>query len=107
MNTPNILPNINKVLLPNINKVLLILEKNSENVVSTGGLFLPTRPSENKNRCRVLEVGPKLYDPEGEIVDPFKPGDIVFIGEFAGVRFEHDNQEFIMIDHGQILGKLN
>jgi len=94
-------------IIPNINKVLLQLNTvDSENTKSSGGILLPSTAAKNKNICTVLAVGPRLYDPEGQIVDTYATNDTVYIGEHAGVRFIQDNQELIMIDHLQILGRL-
>lgn len=95
-------------IIPNVNRLLLELkEVDTENATSAGGLLLPSTSVVNKNICTVLAVGPKLYDPEGEIVDTFAVGDTVLIGEHAGVRFTYDKKDYIMIDHNQVLGKID
>lgn len=95
-------------IIPNVNRLLLKLnEVDTENSKSAGGLLLPSKSVANKNFCTVLAVSDRCYDPEGHIVDNYFVGDTVIIGEYAGVRFTHENQELIMIEHTQVLGKLN
>lgn len=95
-------------IIPNVNRLLLKLnDVDSENTKSAGGLLLPSKAAVNKNFCTVLAVSDKLYDPEGEIVDSFVVGDTVIIGEYAGVRFTYENQELIMIEYTQVLGKFD
>lgn len=57
------------------------------------------------NTATVAAVGPGFQNPKGVVEKiPLKKGDKVFFPKGTGMRIEHDDEEFIMIRFGDIMG---
>lgn len=82
---------------PTKSKVLVQLH-NRKDRSKSGLIFIPRQAQETPFTATVVAVGPRQQD--------VKSGDTVVISNYAGVEFEHENQEYIMLDSSEIMARI-
>jgi len=65
-------------------------------VMSEGSILLPAGNSAPPNTAQVVAVGP---DVEG-----IKAGDTIVVSEFSGSKIIVDDEEFVVVEYGDVLG---
>lgn len=70
-----------------------------------GGIVLPDTAKEKPQHGEVVAVGPGEWDEEGEKRLPLdvKVGDRVLFAKYSGAEVKMDDQEYLILRHGDIL----
>lgn len=69
--------------------------------VTESGFILPSSAKEKEQFGEIIEVGPDI-----EPKDNVKVGDQVFFKNYSGTEVELDGQEYLIIEHKDLLAKL-
>jgi chaperonin GroES len=69
---------------------------------TAGGIIVPDVHREAGLRGRVLGLG----DAAQEALPTLTIGDVVFFSRYGGINVTVDGQEFILLRHDEVLGKL-
>lgn len=90
-------------LIPTPGKYIIQLDPQEE--MTAGGLFLPGTAIKDGNFGTVVAMNKTAYrDKHGHLVPPVYSVDSrVVIGRYAGVRIEHDGQDYVIVSHDEIL----
>lgn len=76
--------------------------------VTRGGIILSDETKEKeawkRQRCTLISVGAKAFDGWGE--DKPKPGDRVFVAQYAGSKIEADGEIYWIINDEDIIGRV-
>jgi len=91
-------------LVPAPGKYIIQLDPQEE--MTAGGLYLPGTAIKDGNFGTVVAVNSErpYRDKHGHLVIPACAVDSrVVIGRYAGVRIEHDGQEYVIVSHDEIL----
>ena len=63
---------------------------------TASGLVIPDTAKEQPQEAKVIAVGPKLLDDEGNFKD-VKPGDTVVFSKYGGTELKYNGEEFIIL----------
>ena len=63
---------------------------------TASGLVIPDTAKEKPQEAKVIAVGPKLLDDEGNFKD-VKPGDTVVFSKYGGTELKYNGEEFIIL----------
>jgi chaperonin GroES len=86
------------------NRVLVLPD--AAEVKTKSGIIIPDTAQQRGQRGVVVAVGPGRHTDNGVLVPMgLKRGDRVVYGKFAGVTFEDDGREFLMMVEGDVLGE--
>lgn len=69
---------------------------------TTSGLVLPSSSKEKEKFGEIIEVGPDI-----EEKDNVKVGDKVFFKNYSGTEVEYEGEEYLIIEHKDLLAKLD
>jgi chaperonin GroES len=85
-----------------------VIVKQSEAEEKTkSGIVLPDTAKEKPTKGKVISVGPGKLDDKGKPMElSVRAGDTVFYGKYAGSDIEVDNEKFVILREGDILGVL-
>lgn len=74
--------------------------------VRASGLIVPDSVREQSDRASVLEVGPGHVTSDGTLVPitNIKVGDVVVFSPYAGSQVLVDDEEFLLLKVGDVLG---
>lgn len=71
------------------------------------GIWIPENAKEKLGRGEVIDVGPGIHDPEGNLMPMYvQKGDRVLFGKFVGAEIELEGETYVMVHQGEILGTL-
>jgi chaperonin GroES len=83
----------------------LVVKRDEQPSVTTGGIVIPDNFNEKADSGTVLSVGPGRRDDDGYHVPiNIKEGDKVIFGATAGQKVEVDKEEFLILQENQIIG---
>lgn len=82
---------------PTGSKVLVQLSNRQERS-SSGLIWIPRQAQDTPFTATVIAVGPQQWD--------VKPGDTVVISNYAGVEFSLAGEEYIMLDAGELMARI-
>jgi chaperonin GroES len=74
-----------------------------------GGILLPDTAQKKSRTARVMMVGPGKFVAELDRIIPFpaNPGDIVLIGQHAGVEVQFDGETYVLVMDDEVFAILN
>ncbi|MCD6104021.1 MAG: co-chaperone GroES [Thermotogaceae bacterium] len=78
----------------------LLIKPIKEEKRTEGGIVLPDSAKEKPMKAEVIAVGEKVED-----VD-VKSGDKVIFSKYAGTEIKIDDEDYIIIDAGDVLAKI-
>lgn len=82
----------------------LVIQRDSEETTSVGGIILPESAKETPLRGTVVKAGPGKRSAEGQIIPLFvKEGDRVIFGQYAGTKISLNNEEYLFMKEEDIL----
>lgn len=86
----------------------LIVRREDAASMSPGGILIPDKAKAKPTVGVVVAVGPGTFYPQLDRVVPidFAVGDRVIFGEFAGMDFKHDGQDFTFLHQEQVFAKI-
>lgn len=84
----------------------ILVEKDKEKEVSTGGIFIPEQSQEKPSTGTVVAVGDGVWDDEKNTFRPLtvKVGDRILFGKLAGQTIKFNNEEKTLLKETEILG---
>ena len=85
----------------------VVVEADSAEEVSTGGIILPDTAQEKPQQGTVVAVGPgKISDAGSEIPMNLKKGDKILYGKYSGTEFAFEGTEYLIMRESDILAIL-
>ena len=73
--------------------------------VTKSGILIPDTAKEKPQEGRVLAVGPGDRDENGKRIPvELKEGDKVLFQKYAGTEFKLDGEDYLVIDHNDVIG---
>jgi chaperonin GroES len=83
----------------------VVLQPLEREEVTKSGIVLPDTAKEKPQEGKVVAVGPGGYDKNGNKVEmTLKVGDRVLYPKYSGNEFKFEGEEYLVIDHNDILG---
>lgn len=99
MNTQNLFE-------PGYNHV--IVQKIELNTFSDSNIIVPDMDDNKPHVAKVIATGPGDITVMGNLIPmPYKIGDIVTFGNFAGVKLIYEGEEYIVVKDRDIFTKIN
>lgn len=82
-----------------------ILKMDPEEEKTAGGIVIPGSAVKEGNFATVVGHNPVSFrDKSGHLTPPgYEIGERVVLGQYAGVRIEHDGEEFVVVNQDEIL----
>ena len=83
----------------------VLIKKDEEKTVSSGGIFIPETSQEKPSTGTVLDIGEGLWDDAHGLLKPMtvKVGDKVLFPRLGGKTVEFDGEEFLLIRETELL----
>lgn len=83
----------------------IIVKMDLEDEKTAGGLFLPGNAIKEGNFGTVVACCPHAYyDDTDRLTTPIaRKGDRVAIGRYAGVRIDHEGEEYVVLKQDEVL----
>lgn len=86
----------------------IVIKRNEEETVSTGGILLPGSATEKPNQGKVIAVGTGALLDNGEIRPlQVKVGDTVVFGSYSSNTIKIDGEELMIMRENDIFGILS
>lgn len=86
----------------------IVIKRNEEETVSTGGILLPGSATEKPNQGKVIAVGSGSLLDNGEIRPlQVKVGDTVVFGSYSSNTIKIDGEELMIMRENDIFGILS
>src|SRR5512135_3873649 len=83
----------------------VVVRASAREEVTKSGIVLPDTAKEKPQEGKVVAVGPGGYDKNGNKVEmTLKVGDRVLYPKYSGNEFKFEGEEYLVIDHNDILG---
>ena len=85
----------------------IILKKDEKESVSTGGIVIVASAQEKSTSGIVVSVGEGFYD-DNDVLIPIQAevGDRVIFSKNSGVLIEFEDEELLVIDAGDVFGRI-
>ena len=75
---------------------------------SKGGILLPDTAKEKPFEGKIVAVGPQQnQDEKGKVCQHYFLGDVVLFGRYSGTEVSVDDENYLVIQEEDILGKRN
>ena len=93
-----------KVAFKPLGNRVVIEPTDSEEQVSTGGIFIPDTAKEKPQEGKVVAVGPgRLTDEGNRVPMELKVGDTVVYSKYAGTEYKEGEIEYLVLREDDIL----
>ncbi len=84
----------------------VVIKPTPREEVSKGGIVLPDTAQERPQEGKVIAVGPgRLTENGNRIAMDVKKGDKVVYSKYAGIEYELDDEELVIMREGDILAR--
>ena len=85
----------------------LIIERLEEDEKTSGGIIIPDTAKEKPQEGEVIAVGPgKLTDEGKRLPIDVKVGNKILFGKYSGNEIRIDDEEYLIMREGEVLGIL-
>ena len=88
----------------------VVLQKENPEEKTSGGILLPDSAQKDKpQQGTIVSVGPGKKDDNGKLqpIDNLAKGDKVIYPRYSGTEIKIDGEEFLILNAGDILAKIN
>lgn len=76
----------------------VLVQRNTADEKTPGGLFIPDTAKEKLNRGRVVAVGPgRLLDNGARLEPRVRKDDEIIFGKYSGTEFEHEGETNLLM----------
>ena len=73
---------------------------------TASGLVIPDTAKEKPQEGKVIAVGPKLLDDDGNFKD-VQPGDIVIFSKYGGTEVKYNGEDYLILAIRDVLAVVN
>ena len=86
----------------------VVIKPSTREEVTKSGLILPETAKEKPQEGTIIAVGPGRLNEEGKrVAMDVKVGDKVLYAKYAGTEIKLDNEEYLILREGDVMGKLS
>ena len=78
---------------------VVIEPSDTEEQMSSGGIYIPDTAKEKPQRGKIVAVGPGTKENPITV----KVGDIVLYGKYSGTELQHDGMDYLIMKESDIL----
>lgn len=82
----------------------VVVERQAEEELTKGGIFIPDTAKEKPTRATVIAVGPGKKDDGKLHALEVKIGDVVLIGKYAGTEVTLGEKAYVVLREDDIMG---
>ena len=86
----------------------VVIEAAAAEEKTASGLYIPDTAKEKPQKGTVVAVGPGKYaEQTGSLIPmPYKVGDVVLYGKYAGTEITHEGREYLIMREADIFATL-
>ncbi|MEJ7692452.1 co-chaperone GroES [Daejeonella sp.] len=86
----------------------VVIEAAAAEEKTASGLYIPDTAKEKPQKGTVVAVGPGKYaEQTGNLIPmPYKVGDVVLYGKYAGTEITHEGKEYLIMREADIFATL-
>ena len=86
----------------------VVIEAAAAEEKTASGLYIPDTAKEKPQKGTVVAVGPGKYaEQTGNLIPmPYKVGDVVLYGKYAGTEISHEGKEYLIMREADIFATL-
>jgi len=86
----------------------VVIEAAAAEEKTASGLYIPDTAKEKPQKGTVVAVGPGKYaEQTGSLIPmPYKVGDVVLYGKYAGTEITHEGKEYLIMREADIFATL-
>ena len=86
----------------------VLVEPAAAETKTASGIFIPDTAKEKPQKGTVVAVGPGKYaEQTGSLIPmPYKVGDVVLYGKYAGTEITHEGKEYLIMREADIFATL-
>ena len=86
----------------------VVIKPSNREEVSKSGIIIPDTAKEKPQEGSIIAVGPGRLNEEGKrVAMELKVGDKVLYAKYAGTEIKLDNEEYLILREGDVMGKLS